>query len=90
MTRKEIRGCIDYRVEAISKKTGINLAVDYCPPYGYSLYVAKASGGQSSAGCCFIKPSTRMTAVEMLAYLDGIYNFVIDLQCGHVSINGDK
>ena len=85
MTKKEIRGCIDYRLDAIGKKLGLELIVDYLPQYGgYSLYVATEGGGHSSAGCCFVMPSKRMSGPEMLAYLDGILNFMIDVQYGHV------
>ena len=85
MTAKEIRGCIDYRLEAIGKKVGLNLMVDFSPQYGgYSLYIPTESYGQTSGGCCFVMPSKRMSGREMLAYLDGILNFMIDVECGHV------
>ena len=91
MKAKEIRGCINFRLEVISKKIGIELAIDYAPQYGgYCLYAPTPSHGHSSAGCCFIQPNKRMSGVEMLAYLDGIWNFIIDLQCEKFSITNEK
>ena len=83
MTRKEIQGCIDYRVGVIEKNLGIEITLDYAPQYGgYSIY----TGHWSTGGMCIMQPNRRMTPKETLMYLDGIYNLILDLKNGNVKI----
>ncbi len=54
---------------------------------GWSLeHLVVKDGGWSSSGLLIINTSKRFTLSELLCYLDGIYNLILDLKGNHTKI----
>lgn len=80
MASKNYGKLINYRIEFINKKLGTNYKTDYAKQYGgWNLYEVKNGGGHTRGNLGF---DYRKSNVEMLAYVDGIYN----LLCYYVAL----
>lgn len=73
MKTKEIIGCINYRVEFLNKKFGLDIHLEK-NRYGYNLYIPNGNGGHTTGGTMIVHDAIdrSRSASEMLAYLDGI------------------
>ena len=75
MKIKDFQRLIEYRIDFINKKLGTNYTTDYCTQYGgYNLYYVEGDSSAHRRGPLGF--DARLSAKEMLAYVDGIYNLL--------------
>lgn len=74
MARKNYESLIGNRIEFINSKLGTNYKTDYAKQYGgWNMYEVLNGGGHTRGKLGF---DCRKSNVEMLAYVDGIYNLL--------------
>ena len=75
MATKNYRELIEYRVNFINKKLGTNYQISYASQYGgWNMYEIWDEGMAHHCGALGF--DYRKSNVEMLAYVDGVYNLL--------------